>query len=95
MDNIKTQMTQLTELVKDMYMNQCAERACDANTTIPKHCRFFNTAPELHNCFKCNGTGHVNWNSSGNISSPNVCQLCSHNGHVAIQCNVYTSYDEQ
>ena len=97
MDNIKTQMTQLTELVKDMYINQRvngqSQRASDAKQPS-QNTAAYSTQHRSYTCFKCNGTGHAkrkcNWNGSGNISSQNVCQLCSQNGHFSTQCNIFT-----
>jgi hypothetical protein len=62
MDNIKTQMTQLTELVKYMYtnlrVNSQSKRASDAKQPF-QNTAAYSTQHRSYTCFKCNGTGHV------------------------------------
>ena len=50
-------------------------------------------------CHNCNSQGHIkkycNWNGQGNVSPHLSCQLCSQNGHSALQCCKFNNQNPQ
>ncbi|CAG2243695.1 CNBP [Mytilus edulis] len=93
--SLRSQMNQLTDLMNDMK----TQKQTDYNVKPPMGYNNFshNTYPSAPRrnlpCYKCNATGHFkrncNWNGTGNLSPQNICQLCSQNGHVALQCFIF------
>ena len=94
-EGLKCQLNQLTEMMKDLKTQKQTQIHTNSSPGFRKFPQNQTSNVPRRNfpCFNCNGVGHVkkycNWNGTGNFSPQSTCQLCSQNGHVALQCRQF------